>query len=151
MYSCTPSSSTTPSVSSTDTTFTGSYIDLNYSGKYIKLKELTFSKPYYYQSTIQTILVPGYNYQIIGVNDAQIGGLTRISLVFQYSGTGVGTYPTFKAVPTTITTGTSTYNDTSGTVTIDHNGADYLGGTFSVNMYGSGLTIPATGSFKIIR
>jgi len=157
LASCTKKSSTTGSsgtVSGTsgDTTFDGNYFNLSYGSKNVSAKGLTFSKPFYYATAFSTYLMPEY-YQIVVVNDLGIGGLSKVSVLFRYNGTGTGSFPLYSNTPayTNFLSNGITYFDSTGSVTISHNGTDYLQGTFSGNLYGSGLNIPATGSFKIIR
>jgi len=152
---CTKPSSGSSHTSTGDTSFTGSYFNLSYSGNNESIKGYTVSTPYYASATVSTTsenLGSGYiYYQIIGVNSSNIGGLSESSLQFVYTGTGIGSYPIYTTVPSHFLSNSTGYSDTSGTVTITYSGSDYIQGTFSITLYGSGLSIPATGSFKVMH
>ena len=146
---CTKKSSSSSPGSSSDTTFTGSYINLNYSGKTVTVKGLAIPKLAYITSLSST-LYTGF-YQIAGSDPCNIYGLKLVALNVQYSGSGTGMFPIYNSPIPSIEVNGQMYSDTVGTVTIAHSGTDYLEGSYSITMYGTGTPIPATGSFKIVH
>ena len=153
--SCSTHSGSTSVTPSGDTTFTGAYFTLNYSGKSETIKAYTLkSSPA--NATVNTESVTNSSgqtvYVVIALNSANINYLAHAQLAFFYTGSGTGSYPIYNnAGESGFLSGTSEYSDTTGTVTITYSGSDYLEGSFTSTMYGSGLSIPATGSFKIIH
>lgn len=148
LYSCHPSGGSTVTPSN-DTTFNGSYFTLTYSGTTKTIKGYTL-KSTGYGATVGTT-ISGSLYQI-GATDAASLSFTTAVLRFTYSGTGTGSFPVSKMSPAIsgYTANSQLYYDTTGTVTITHQGTDYLQGSYTANMYGTGVTIPATGTFKVI-
>lgn len=167
MYSCHPSggSSVTPS---NDTTFTGSYFQYSYSGNYTNSKAFNLGAVSTYPTlavlinATSTIGVIGGStiplYTIGLVNNYGLYGSNNCSLVFLYNGSGTGSYPMSSpsnggAGSSFLTASGQMYNDTTGTVTITHQGTDYVQGTFTGTMYSltGGLSQAVSGSFKVIH
>jgi hypothetical protein len=149
LAACTKTSSSSSSSSSSDTTFTGSYINLTYSGKTVTVKGLSIPK-LAYSTALSSTLYTGF-YQIGGSDPWNIYGLKLVTLHVQYSGSGTGTFPVYNTPVPSIEVNGQMYSDTTGTVTISHSGTDYLEGSYSISLYGTGTPIPATGAFKIIH
>jgi len=153
LAACTKSSSSSSSASSGDTTFNGSYFKYSYSGNNIYAKAYTMTLPYVNYVTITTsyINVPSPNYYIL-LDDPTSYGTGNCQLHFAYTGTGTGTFSILgSSSPSEFLPNNTLYEDTSGTVTLTYSGTDYIQGTFSGTMYGSGLSVPVTGSFKIMH
>lgn len=145
---CSKSSSSSAS-STSDTTFNGSYINLTYSGKTVTVKGLSIPK-LAYTTAMSSTLYTGF-YQIAGSDPWNIYGLKLASLEVQYTGTGTGTFPVYKTSVSSFEVSGQFYSDTAGTVSITHSGTDYLEGSYSITLYGTGTPIPATGNFKIVH
>ena len=152
LTSCHTSSSTSATPSA-DTTFTGSYFQYSFTGgsAYAKAFNLTSANVYVDISTNSV----GTDYWILLQDPYQLYGSDICQLRFVYSGTGTGTYPmqTYSTgIPSTFMTASlQSYTDTTGTVSVTYSGSDYIQGTFSGTMYGSGLSVPVTGSFKVVH
>ena len=153
LFSCTKSPSSSGS-STTDTTFNGSYFQIAYNGKTFYVKDASVSNSFGHIVALSTQEAIGI-YQILSVNPFGIYGISTFNFDFAYSGTGTGTYQ--MSSPYTNGNASSmiqfnplvTFSDTSGTVTVSYSGSDYIQGTINTTLYSSGLSYPATGSFKI--
>ena len=160
--SCTKKTSTSPSSSSGDSTFNGSYFQLSVNGNSYYVKDVAVGSAHLVVLTATNgtvALNSGSNSPMLTItvqDDFNLYGLTGSSYLFSL-GTGTGTYQI--PGPSIITAGAGSvfaqynplvaYSDTSGTVSISHNGSDYILGTFTTTLWTSGFTYPATGSFKI--
>jgi hypothetical protein len=149
LYSCHPSGSTSV-IPTSDTTFNGSYFKIAYNGRLYNVKGAVVNTTTY--ASISSS-VPATGTLLITIQT--IGGVYGLAPSYvNLVGTGTGTYqfsPTL-AGSTVINQYTPTvviYIDTSGTANITHNGSDYIEGTFSTTLNGSGFSYPATGSFKV--
>lgn len=156
LSSCHTGSSSSGSTTVTpDTAFTGSYFEYSYSGHYSHIKAFPLTSTNLYVSISSIPITNPGHYQILVQDPYQLYGSDNCTLAFLYDGTSTGTFQmsplSAGAITGFMTASLQSYNDTTGTVTITHSGADYIEGSFSGTMYGSGLSLPVSGSFKVIH
>ena len=151
----------------TDSSFSGSYLQLTINGKYYMEKDVTISGNHVVQITVDTGATPytGKNsITIYLVEAADIYGLGHTQpCTINAFGNGVGTYSMAPSrlggFPSQIYTNTNPavqYNcDSLQTLIVTYDGPDYIAGTINttfssytpINLY----NVPVTGSFKIYR
>jgi len=140
VLSCTKKSGSS-STSSTDTTFSGSYFQISYNGRYFNVKGASLNGGPVTSVTevsSNTILVDGV--ALYGIS----GTLEATSL-----NVGSNNIPASGISSFTQASPYNSFLDSSGTVSVTHNGTDYVQGTFTTTLYANGFTYPATGSFKV--
>lgn len=161
---CTKSTtSNSTAATNNDTTFNGSYLKVSVNGKnfYEKDAQVGSNHVVMVTSTSSSFMLEdgSTTTRIIITNLDPYGvyglGATPQSTTLYCYGNGTGTFPMYVrgGVPSTVFQANPAiaYQDSTGTMVVTHNGSDYLEGTFTANLYYSGFTYPATGSFKIVH
>lgn len=158
LSACSKSGSGTSSTPSSDTVFNGSYFQISYNGKNFYSKDAAVGVHHYSMVLTNTLQwTTGSTGTIVQVSLNDITGIYgTTSALLYFAGLGaVGNYTQTNLadggyISTLMQTNPGTeFTDTSGSANITYMGSDYIQGTFNVTLYTSGISYPATGSFKI--